>query len=265
MAELVASRREVNELKLLPPLETPGRIFVVSLASATERRAAFAERAQHTSLRWSFFDACTAIAEGMEIDNAAVRRNKGRDLTAGEIGCYASHFSIWREILRTGIRQAIVLEDDTVVDWAYLERLATTDLAGEGIDYLRLYAKRPTYQRVVRSDFLQHSRTVVELIGLAFGTQGYAITQEGARRFAEHCRIVRRPVDDEMDRSWAHGMPNLALYPAPILEAAIASDIGLGRFAPTRDPAYNSLRQRTWRRIERARMRLMKARRILER
>src|SRR3546814_17773491 len=98
--------------------------------------------------------------------------------------------------------------------------------------------------RVVRRDFLQHSRAIVELVGLAYGTQGYAITLEGARRLAEHCRTVRRPIDDEMDRSWAHGLPNLALYPAPILEAAVVSDIGNSRFVPQNDPLYHSPRQK---------------------
>ena len=240
-------------------------ILVVSLESAEARRAAFAARAAETSLAWRFFDACTAPAPGMTIDEAAIRRNKGRAMSKGEIGCYASHFSIWRDMIERGVRQAIVLEDDTVVDWAYLEPLARTDLHAEGIDYLRLYAKRPTWQRVVRRDFLQHSRAIVELVGLAYGTQGYAITLEGARRLAEHCRTVRRPIDDEMDRSWAHGLPNLALYPAPILEAAVVSDIGNSRFVAKSDPLYHSARQRLWRQIERARMRMLKARRLLER
>ena len=68
-----------------------------------------------------------------------------------------------------------------------------------------------------------------------------------------------------MDRSWAHGLPNLALYPAPILEAAIVSDIGNSRFVPKNDPLYHSLRQRVWRQVERTRMRMLKARRLLER
>ena len=33
-----------------------------------------------------------------------------------------------KELVARGVRQAIVLEDDTVVDWAYLEPLARTDL-----------------------------------------------------------------------------------------------------------------------------------------
>ncbi len=249
----------------LPESDGIADVIVVSLASAEARRSAFAARAADTSLAWRFFDACTGPAPGMTIDEAAIRRNKGRPMSQGEIGCYASHFSIWQDMIARGVRQAIVLEDDTVVDWAYLEPLARTDLHAQGIDYLRLYAKRPTWQRVVQTDFLQHSRSIVELVGLAYGTQGYAITLAGARRLAAHCQNVQRPIDDEMDRSWAHGVPNLLLYPAPILEAAVASDIGASRFGPKTDPLYRSTRQRIWRQIERARMRMLKARRLLER
>lgn len=249
----------------LPEMGDAAEILVVSLETAEARRAAFAARAAGTSLAWRFFDACTAPAPGMTLDEPAIRRNKGRPMSRGEIGCYASHFSIWQDLIARGVPQAIVLEDDTMVDWAYLEPLARTDLHALGIDYLRLYAKRPTWQRVVRRDFLQHSRTIVELVGPAYGTQGYVITLEGARRLAAHCASVRRPIDDEMDRSWAHGLPNLALYPAPILEAAIVSDIGAARFGPKNDPLYHSLRQRAWRQAERLRMRMLKARRLLER
>src|SRR3546814_12479420 len=126
-------------------------------------------------------------------------------------------------MIARGVKQAIVLEDDTLVDWAYLEPLARTDLHAEGIDYLRLYAKRPTWQRVVRRDFLQHSRAVVELVGLAYGTQGYAITPDGARPLAEHCRPVRRPIDHAMYRSWPHGLPNPAPHSPPTLPAPAPS------------------------------------------
>ena len=245
-----------------PPLT---ELFVVSLADATERRAAFSDRARDTRVAWRFFDACTQRPDSLAIDEAAIRRNKGRALTRGEIGCYASHFSIWEEMVARDVAQAIVLEDDTIVDWAYIERLAETDLAARGFDYLRLYAKRPTFQRVVATDFLQHSRTVVELIGLAYGTQGYAITLAGARAFIAECRTIRRPIDDAMDRSWAHGVRNLALFPAPILEATVPSAIGAARFAGKDDPAFHTPRQRAWRRLERMRVRMMKARRFLGR
>lgn len=230
-------------------------IRVISMANAAERRASFAARAADASTPWSFFDAATGLVPGLTLDVAAVDRNKGRALTQGEIGCYASHFSIWREMVENDIAQTIVLEDDVIVDWAFLALLARTDLAAQGIDYLRLYSKMPVRSRVIRRNFLHHSRSVVELIGHPYGTQGYAITRDGAARMIAACARIVRPIDDQMDRSWEHGIPNLALHPAPIVEAAIASGIGNSRFAGSRSPAYRAPAQRVRRWVDRQRLR----------
>ena len=233
-------------------------IRVVSMVDAVERRRAFAARAGVAPVEWSFFDAKTGLVEGLRHDAAAVERNKGRQLTRGEIGCYASHFAIWREMIERGTRQCIVLEDDTIVDWAFVARLAATDLAAEGIRYLRLYAKAPTFSRVVRRDFLHHSRAIIELVGHPYGTQGYMITLAGARALAQACATITRPIDDQMDRSWDHGVRNLALFPAPLIEEFVESGIGSARFAGTKSAAYRVPRQRLARWIDRQRIRAKK-------
>lgn len=240
-------------------------VLVVSLDSATARRTAFAQRAQAAAIPWRFFDARRSLADGLTYDAGALERNKGRQLTDGEIGCYSSHFAIWQEMISTGIRQCIVLEDDTIVDWALLERLAATDLAAQDIRYLRLYAKIPTWHRTVHKNFLHHARTVVELVGHAYGTQAYAITLDGARAFSDACRTIRRPIDDEMDRSWDHGVANLMLFPAPVIEEFVESGIGKARFAVPRSAAHGAGRQRIARWIERQRVRAKKLGLALER
>lgn len=232
--------------------------MVVSMAKATERRKAFATRAQKAGVPWRFFNACTELAEGLVYDAEAVERNKGRQLTKGEIGCYSSHYSIWREMVLRGIPQCIVLEDDTIVDWAFLAALAATDLSALNMPYLRLYAKLPVFSRTIQRDFLQHSRSVVEYVGHAYGTQAYAITQGGARALIEACSTIQRPIDDQMDRSWEHGIRNLALFPAPVIEEFVDSDIGSARFEKGRSAAFYSPRQRIARWIDRQKMRAMK-------
>jgi glycosyl transferase, family 25 len=240
-------------------------VLVVSMEEASERRMAFSERARTAVIPWRFFDAKRALAEGLTYDADAVERNKGRQLTPGEVGCYSSHFSIWREMIAQGWSQCIVLEDDTIVDWAFLARLAATDLASGGINYLRLYAKLPTWHRTVQKNFLQRSRTVVELVGPAYGTQAYAITLQGARALSQACRVVRRPIDDEMDRSWDHGVRNLMLFPAPVIEEYVESGIGSARFSAGRGAAYRTVRQRLARWRERQRIRARKLGLALER
>lgn len=222
------------------------------------RRNAFSTRARDAKVPWRFFDARTELVDGLIYDELALERNKGRQLTKGERGCYSSHFAVWQEMVRNGTRQCIVLEDDVIVDWAFLEQLCATDLETQSIPYLRLYAKVPTFNRVVRRNFLQHSRSVVELVGHPYGTQGYAITLEGARRFLEACATVRRPIDDQMDRSWDHGVRNYALFPAPIVEEFVPSGIGTERFSAGRGAAYHAPRQRLARWIDRQRIRAKK-------
>lgn len=231
-------------------------VAVISMADAGERRAAFAARAGQAAVGWRFVDACTGLADGLRYDARAVECNKGRQLSPGEIGCYSSHFSLWRDMAGRGTRQLIVLEDDTIVDWAFLARLAATDLAAHDIPYLRLYWKLPTVSRTVRRHFLHHARSLVELAGYPFGTQAYAITLDGARAFLRACETITRPIDDQMDRSWDHGVRNLALFPAPVIEACGESAIGGTRHDGARSAAFYAPRARAARWIDRQRMRM---------
>jgi glycosyl transferase family 25 len=125
------------------------------------------------------------------------------------------------------------------------------DFGAMGIQYLRLYYKAPARHAVLKENFLERSRSIVELSGAAFGTQGYLITKAGAKTLLDHCRVVRRPVDDEMDRSWAHGLPNLAVFPFPIIEESSPSSIGSRRFETFVVPQHLKLKRLLTRKAER--------------
>jgi glycosyl transferase, family 25 len=204
-------------------------IVVISLPDAAERRAGFAERARGTSLPWRFFDAHRELGPGLiyRPDNAVVA--KGRPMFPGELGCYSSHYHAWLELLDSRAGQMIVLEDDTIVDWTFLEKAAAVDFQARGASYLRLFAKRPCAFRL-HGEAVEPQRYLVEFAGYAHGTQGYVLTRHGAERFVRHCRTVRRPVDVELDRAWDHGVPCLAVFPFPLVEISTASTIGPARW-----------------------------------
>ena len=227
------------------------RILVVSLKGAQERRRAFAKGAEETSLGWEFLDACEALHPDLSYseDDAVVA--KGRPLTRGELGCYSSHFEAWRQLVAGEHDQYIILEDDVIVDWDYLAAFARMDHAAAGHHYIRLYYKKPVQTRAIEKDYGARARWLTEVTGYCFGTQGYLITRRAARLFLDRFRTVRRPVDDEMDRSWIHGIPNLAVFPFPILERAQESGIGLARFEPVQVPARLRLKRTLARNRER--------------
>lgn len=225
---------------------------MISLPDAVERRAAFSARAGETTLPWGFFDARRELGPGLAYDPDDAIVAKARPLYPAELGCYASHYAAWAWFLDSGADQLIVLEDDTIVDWVFLGKAARFDLQASGVGFLRLFAKRPSRFRLAEVDFIEHLRYLIEYLDHAWGTQAYVVTRTGAERLARHCRVVRRPIDLELDRSWAHGVPNLCLFPFPVIEQATPSSIGPARYERHAVPARLAARHRRARLRERA-------------
>lgn len=240
------------------------KTFVISMANAAVRRADFAASAVDTILPWQFFDARTELEPGLSYaeDDAVIA--KGRPLRAGELGCYSSHYALWRQLQADDAAdQYIILEDDVIADWSFLEPMAATNHAADGHDYIRLYYKKPAPSRILKRDFVCRASWLIEVTGYCFGTQGYLITRRGAQRFADALQQVKRPIDDAMDRSWIHGIPNLAVFPFPLMERRIESGIGLDRFDSYDIPARLKLRRMMCHARERAGYQLLGKSRLL--
>lgn len=205
--------------------KSPVQIFVISLRDSAARRAGFTKRAKDARLAWSFFDGCTGLVPDLIYDEAEAKRRWGRALTPGEIGCYASHYSLWRRLLDAEADQYVIFEDDVIIDWEFVQKLVAIDFHRSGLDYLRLHCLRPGAMRVLKFDYFA-TKQLIQLREPAYGTQGYVITRAGARRLAEYCRYVVRPIDSQLDRYWEHGIPNLCLFPFSIIEESRESLIG---------------------------------------
>jgi glycosyl transferase family 25 len=244
---------------------TRTKIVVISMTDATERRARFADRACNAGLAWQFVPAMTSLHPALSYTEEAAIVAKGRPLRGGELGCYSSHYAVWESLQAEDFDQCVVLEDDVIVDWTFVGKMVQIDFAAISINYLRLYYKWPTRHAILKENFVERARSIVELSGTAYGTQGYLITKAGARVLLDHCRIVKRPVDDEMDRSWAHGLPNLAIFPFPIIEESSQTIIGNGRFETFEVPEHLRLRRFLTRHGERWRLRAARAVRRFQR
>lgn len=205
-------------------------IYVISLAEAHARRMAFERAAslEPHGRSWEFYPGLTALSPALRYEEEAAQVARGRHLHARELACYSSHYETWRSFLTTDDDQALIVEDDVRLDWIFVDRVAARDLAADGIDYLKLFSKNITPHAVVSNDF--HGRWLLDCRGYAYGMQAYMLTRQGARTFLDHCGgTIKRPIDDELDRSWAHGVPNLTVFPFPAFEASGPSTIGVDR------------------------------------
>jgi glycosyl transferase family 25 len=207
------------------------KVVVINMKNAVERRARFEERAPPTPVPWSFYPAHTSLHPALTYDEQRAIIAKGRPLHAGELGAYSSHYATWHDLQTDDADQYVVLEDDVIVDWTFLAKLAKVDLARMGINYLRLYyTYPPRATTLVKENFIDREHSIIELYGRVYGALGYVITKAGARTLLDHCRIVRRPIDDEMDRAWVHGQRNLSVFPFPVIGESGDSIIGGARF-----------------------------------
>jgi glycosyl transferase family 25 len=219
----------INEHPARAPLKT--MIRVLSLATDDERRASFSARAAGSKVSWSFYDAKTALIAPLRYNEQQAIIRRGRSLSPAEIACYSSHYSLWGELLDSDASQLLVIEDDALVDWAFIEKLAAHDFSADRIHFLRLstLAAPPA---VYKGEFL--GRYLVQYLGFALGTQAYLVSRYGAEFLREHCKEVSSPIDDVLDATWRGALPNFGICHPPVIEMAMPSRIGITRSTPLR-------------------------------
>lgn len=195
-------------------------------------------------LDWQFVDAAEAVPADLPHDEAATVQTIRRSLTRGELGCFASHFGLWRRLAAMPATSTmVVLEDDLLLDPLFFANLNAMAASIPAIPYLRLYAKAPAPAQVIGRVAGRH---LVRYRGKAFGTQAYLLRQPAAVRLVASIRRIVCPIDDELDRYWAHQVPSLGLFPFPVLELSGQSTIEGERrgLAPAtwREPRYQARR-----------------------
>jgi GR25 family glycosyltransferase involved in LPS biosynthesis len=92
------------------------QVRCISVAGSP-RREALAAQLNELGVPWSFFDARTTPPADIPCDEALTRRVWGQPLTRGELGCYASHYELWKSVAADdGPAVLLVLEADVWLD-----------------------------------------------------------------------------------------------------------------------------------------------------
>ncbi len=135
-------------------------------------------------------------------------------MSAGEIGCYASHLVCADEIVERELACAIVLEDDVTLEPDFM---ATASLAvaaaPAGWDYIHLSTN---YKRAVVHvcDLPGRSRMLVRHTRLPVNSAAYILSQAGARKWLRE-RPRARPNDMDIRYAWLDDLDVFGVFPAP--------------------------------------------------
>lgn len=189
-------------------------VVVINMDRDTDRLSFMSSQLARLGLPFRRFPAIVGNDLPSELSSYFDRREEGF-LSAGEIGCYASHLAVYEAIENGSIPgPALVLEDDVALpdDFAELLRELLRMLP-EGWDFVRLSS--PSKRAYVVSEKLRGDRALVRY-SISPGSNGaILVSQAGARKFRKP--IERRlPIDQDNRRLWDFDLNLYGVVPAPV-------------------------------------------------
>ncbi len=173
-------------------------IWVLNLRRSTQRRNRIASHLDELGIRFEIIEAIdgrTLTAEecARSTDAEKTRRFLGRDLTPTEIACSLSHRMLYQKQLDEGWESVVILEDDAVVDPAFLEVINLRDALPRDWELVSFY-RGDTRVSFWGSRPLGRRRCV-KFASMAFGAVGYMLRLSGARKLLSHGDPVSVPAD----------------------------------------------------------------------
>ncbi|KAM9845421.1 procollagen galactosyltransferase 2-like [Aulostomus maculatus] len=122
----------------------------------------------------------------------------GRVLTRGEIGCFLSHYNIWKQVVQQNLQQVLVLEDDVRFEPRFRSRLVAImgDTQRSLLDWDLIYVGRKQLQGKEPESWVKGVRNLVHP-GYSYWTLGYMLSLQGAKKLLQVEPLKKMlPVDE---------------------------------------------------------------------
>ena len=206
-------------------LRTSIHTLVINLERDKARLAALSTEFARHGMAFERFAAVEGLAVPAGLRNYFfdVEGRPAATLTQGEIGCYASHLSLWQRVACRHYPDAtLICEDDIRLPDNFPAVLNDAlGAAPAGWDVIRLSApsRRTIWpiRQICDGHRLVHYSKIPALLG------AYLISQRGAEKLVK-AGLRTRPVDLDMARPWEIGLNLYGVDPAPV-------------YQPTRNPS----------------------------
>ncbi|MDW6091549.1 glycosyltransferase family 25 protein [Vibrio rhizosphaerae] len=192
------------------------KLYVINLARAVERRERVKQCLSQLNVDFEFFDAVDG-GEGLRPElaskpNDAYRiRYRGRVLTPGEKGVYASHFLLWQKCIELN-EPIVILEDDFLPTQFFNQVIERLPSLHEKYDYLRIEAQDSHVEGAMIENTHDGFQVVMWKDNRG-GTRGYSITPSAAKKFVENSDEWLCAVDNFIGESYWHDVPGMGVIP----------------------------------------------------
>lgn len=173
--------------------------FVICLEREEARGRAALEQIRGRSIDATLFigtdGRSLSPADREDVDQRAAVATIGRELVAGEIGCFLSHRRLWREIAAKDLAAAVVLECDARVAPQHDAIVAELSRRRFEWDIVMLQHRKCVPSFWHRHTLNGEARAVKFANRRSFHTSGYLLTARAARRLDELAVRITMPVD----------------------------------------------------------------------
>lgn len=180
--------------------DTPN-VYFLNLNRHPERLKSMQNQLNKFDMIWERVEAVDALeANEDELSKYVDIKGPIPRMGAGARACTAGHFKIWEKFLGTGKSVAFILEDDVRISSKFKDFiLEAVDLADK-LDILNFNLQAPRHREkklfVAKSPRYQCELfSADKLLGPHFGTAGYMITRNAARRLIEEIKRTNVPID----------------------------------------------------------------------
>ncbi len=200
-------------------------VHVINLARSADRRAFMQEALAKAGVSGEFVAA---------VDGRRRRAPSPRAISAAETALILSHRKVWRRFLRSAEEYAVVLEDDAHLGEGFAQ-LLEADWRAHAFDAVKL---ETLFHRVwlARRGAMLGERKLHRLGSEHYGTAGYLVSREGARKMLALTRGLDQPVDHALfgaKTMRAGRLRVLQLVPAVVVQDNIHPDAKARRELPT--------------------------------
>jgi GR25 family glycosyltransferase involved in LPS biosynthesis len=156
----------------------------------------------------------------------------------GQLGCFLSHFQLWKHIIKSNIDLAIVLEDDVKIYNNFNKNIDTIyENLPVKFDYVHLFI-HPDKQNI---QYLEGKDGDIIPAEDNFGTVAYIISLRGAKRLVKLTELlkIQAPVDRQINFCIQHNFIKAFMIKKPFL-------LTQGEIMPNRAIYENSFKSTIW-------------------
>ncbi|MGF1680930.1 glycosyltransferase family 25 protein [Photobacterium minamisatsumaniensis] len=212
--------------------------YVINLSSSSSRRENIAKQLGDIKANYTFFDAVNGHISNHPLfskyDDDLSHQYRGKSLSKGQLGCYASHYLLWEKCIELN-KPIVIIEDDCLLDKIQFSTfISNAGSLGDQFECIRLFDnKRKNYcsQKIMSLNNID----IHKFNKGHMSATGYYLTPKGAQKLVNHSQRWYMAVDIYMDRFWINEVECFGTVPACLTnDPKFDSDIGYEKQRSTR-------------------------------